>query len=78
MIPYFETKVSNITLLSDTSLRYCYRIVRYFSQVLLAQREIEISNIFYCETEISGVVVSYKSQILLAYCEIHISNIASL
>jgi hypothetical protein len=78
VIVYCEIKVSNITLLSDTSLGYCYLIVRYLSQVLLAQREIEISNISYCEIEISGVIVSYKCRILLAYCEIWISNIASL
>jgi len=45
MIPYCEIKVSNITLLSDTSLRYWYLIVRYLSQVLLAQLENEISSI---------------------------------
>jgi len=57
MIPYCEIKVSNITLLSDTSLRYCHLVVRYLSQVLLAEREIEISNISYCEIEISGVIL---------------------
>jgi predicted amino acid-binding ACT domain protein len=57
MVPYCEIKVLNITLLSNASLRYCYLIVRHLSQVLLAQREIEISNISYCEIEISGVTL---------------------
>jgi hypothetical protein len=76
-----ERKISNVMLPWDTNLECCL-IVRYKSQILLADCEIQISNIvnLWWDTSVRCcyLIVSYKSQILLAYCETQISNIGSL